>query len=91
MSFKFLYWRGFYAIYKLRIWLVKSPLSFHLYFEPQVYLMGSIVMALVSVLVRQSIFKYLRNRSLVFCMKLVHDKGTKVTEPDFWKKILGGR
>ena len=28
---------------------------------------------------------------LIFCMKLVHHKGTKVTEPDFWKKILGGR
>ena len=27
---------------------------------------------------------------LIFCMKLVHHKGTKVTEPDFWKKILGG-
>ena len=26
---------------------------------------------------------------LVFCMKLGHHKGTKVTEPDFWKKILG--
>ena len=26
---------------------------------------------------------------LIFCMKLVHHKGTKVTEPDFWKKILG--
>ena len=27
---------------------------------------------------------------LIFCLKLVHHKGTKVTEPDFWKKILGG-
>ena len=27
---------------------------------------------------------------LIFCMKLEHHKGTKVTEPDFWKKILGG-
>ena len=27
----------------------------------------------------------------IFCMKLVHYKGTKVTEPDFRKKILGGR
>ena len=26
---------------------------------------------------------------LIFCMKLVHHKGTKVIEPDFWKKILG--
>ena len=24
-------------------------------------------------------------------MKLGHHKGTKVTEPDFWKKIFGGR
>ena len=27
---------------------------------------------------------------LIFCMTLVHQKGTKVTEPDFWKKDLGG-
>ena len=27
---------------------------------------------------------------LIFCMKLGHHKGTKVTEPDFWRKILGG-
>ena len=27
---------------------------------------------------------------LIFCMKLGHHKGTKVTEPDFWKKNLGG-
>ena len=26
---------------------------------------------------------------VLFCMKLEHHKGTKVTEPDFWKKILG--
>ena len=26
---------------------------------------------------------------LIFCMKLVHYKGTKVTESDFWKKISG--
>ena len=28
---------------------------------------------------------------VLFCMKLVHHKGTKVTEPDLWKKILVGR
>ena len=28
---------------------------------------------------------------LIFCMKLGHHKGTKVTEPDFWKKDRGGR
>ena len=27
--------------------------------------------------------------SFIFCMMLGHHKGTKVTEPDFWKKILG--
>ena len=27
---------------------------------------------------------------IIFCMKLGHHKGTKVTEPDFWKKILWG-
>ena len=43
--------------------------------------------------VRPSVFKYLRDRSfffLIFCIKLEHHKGTKVTEPDFWKKIFGG-
>ena len=37
--------------------------------------------------------KYLRDCSLVFlifCMKLGYRKGAKGTEPDFWKKILGG-
>ena len=27
---------------------------------------------------------------LIFCTKLVHHKGTKVTEPDFGEKNLGG-
>ena len=27
---------------------------------------------------------------LIFCMMLVHHKGTKVTEPNFFKKNLGG-
>ena len=39
-----------------------------------------------------SVFKCLRDRLLffqIFCMKLGHRKGTKVTELDFWKKILG--
>ena len=26
---------------------------------------------------------------LIFCMKVVHHKGTKVIEPDFWKKSWG--
>ena len=39
-----------------------------------------------------SVFKYHRDRPLVFvifCMKLGHHKGTKVTEPDFEKKSWG--
>ena len=39
------------------------------------------------------VFKYLRDSPLVlsdFYMKLGHHKGTKVTEPDFLKKILWG-
>ena len=52
---------------------------------------GSLVIALVSRSVRgPSIFKYLRDRYWffpTFCMKLVDHKGTKVTEPDFFKKI----
>ena len=43
--------------------------------------------------VSPSVFKYLGDCSLVFflifCMKLGHHKGTKVTEPDFWKKSWG--
>ena len=41
----------------------------------------------------QSDFIYPRDCSLVFMkfwIKLGHHKGTKVTEPDFWKKNLGG-
>ena len=65
------------------------------YFGPRVYAKGSLVIGLVRVCVcvGMSVFRYLRDRSLVFsdfCMKLGHHKGTKVSELDFWKKILGG-
>ena len=65
------------------------PIGFILkfmYFGPWAYLMGSTVIALVSPLVRLSVFKYLGNCSLVFS-NFLHEvsahKGTKVTEPDF--------
>ena len=44
---------------------------------------------LSNALVRPSVRTALRI-FLIFCMKLGHYKGTKVTEPDFWKKNLGG-
>ena len=84
---------------QIEIWLfLFGPLFCHIddyfcHFGPRVYPLGSIVIALVPPSVSLSVFKYLRDRSLVFlvfCMKLGHHKGTKVTEPDFWKKILGG-
>ena len=47
-------------------------------------------------LVKEILFEFLNGAIpgvqcilVLFCMKLVHHKGTKVTEPDFWKKILG--
>ena len=57
-------------------------------FGPRVYPKGSLVIALVCVClcVLVFVFIYPRDRSLVFlifCMKLGHHKGTKVTEPDF--------
>ena len=54
------------------------------HFRPRVYPRWSLVIALVRG--RFAVFKYLRDRSLVFlifCMELGHHKGTKVTEPDF--------
>ena len=82
--------------YELSIWF-----TFNWYFYILYYLIVldpgfTRVIALVrpwSVVRGPSVFKYLRDRSKDFsnfCMKLVHHKGTKVTEPDFWKKILGG-
>ena len=71
------------------------PLSGEI-FGPRVYPMGSMVIALVSPLVRPSVSPSLNISEnahwffLIFCMKLGHHKGTKVTEPDFWKIILGG-
>ena len=64
----------------------------NLYFGPRVYLMGSMVIALVRPLVRPSVSPSLNISEtahcffLIFCMKLGHHKGTKVTEPDFWRK-----
>ena len=62
-------------------------------FGPRVYPLGSIVIAHVSPLVRWSVspsvspsLSILETAHwffLIFCMKLVHHKGTKVTEPDF--------
>ena len=70
------------------------------YFGPRVYSRGSYVITHVrlwsvrgpSVVHGPSlnISKTVHCFFLIFCMKLVHHKGTKVTEPDFWKKILGG-
>ena len=55
-------------------------------FGPRVYPTESMIIALVRPLVRQSVFKYLGDRSLfflIFCMKLGHHKGTKQIEPNF--------
>ena len=60
------------------------------YFGPRVYPRGSLVIALV----RWSVVRWSVGPSvnisetvhwffLIFCMKLEHHKGTKVTEPDF--------
>ena len=59
------------------------------HFGPRVYTRGSLVIALVSgPSVRgPSVLKYFLETVhwffLIFCMKLEHHKGTKVTEPDF--------
>ena len=65
------------------------------YFGPRVYQRGSLVIALVRWSVRGPSVRPSLNISktvhwffLVFCMKLEHHKGTKVTEPDL-KKNLG--
>ena len=57
------------------------------YFGPRIYLRGSLVIALVR---GPSVVRPFLNISetvhwffLIFCMKLEHHKGTKVTEPDF--------
>ena len=62
-------------------------------FGPWVYPRGSLVIALVrgqlvspSINISETVHCFF----LIFCMKLEHHKGTKVTEPDFWKKILEG-
>ena len=45
------------------------------YFGPRVYPLGSIVIALVRPSVRPSVFKYLRDRSLVFSETLHEVRG----------------
>ena len=80
-------------VWETRCYKVNFQPAGWIYFGPRVYPKRSFVIALVRVYVCLSVFKYLRDHSLVFssfCMKLGHHKGTKVTEPDFWKKILGG-
>ena len=61
-------------------------------FGPWVYPRRSLVIALVRSSGGPSVFEDLRDFSLViydFCMKLGHHKGTKVSKPAFWKKLLG--
>ena len=81
-----------------RRWSCRSQLivksNWLLYFGPWVYQKGSLNprsrIALVHVCVCSDILET-AHYFLIFCMKLGHHKGTKVTEPDFWKKkILGG-
>ena len=68
------------------------------YFGPRVYQRGSYVITHVcSSVVRWSVRGSSLNIAdtalrifLIFCMKLVHHKGTKVTESDFCKEILVG-
>ena len=66
-------------------------------FGPRVLPRGSLVITLVrpwsvcpSVGPSLNISETALRIILIFCMKLVHHKGTKVTEPDLWKKSLGG-
>ena len=65
--------------------------SYFFHFGPRIYPRGSLVIAFVCWFVCWSVFKYLWVRPLVliFCLKLGHHKGTKVTESVFWNKILG--
>ena len=65
-------------------------------FGPRVLPRGSLVIVLVRWSVRWSVRGPSVNISeavhwffLIFCMKLEHYKGTKVTEPDFEKKSWG--
>ena len=68
------YQKGFYVITPLHSSFVAGPLAFH-NFRPRVYLMGSIVIALVRLSVCLSVFKYLRDRSLVFSETLHEVRG----------------
>ena len=64
-----------------------------IYIGPWVLQRGSLVIALVRWSVGWSVFKYLRDRSLFFSSflhELEDHNGTKVAEPDFWKKNLRG-
>ena len=58
----------------------------------QVYPSRSLVIVLVrgpSVALSLNISETTLRIFLIFCMKFVHHNGTKVTEPDFWKKSWG--
>ena len=79
------------------LWYLFVSQKLHFFFEKclifwlRVYLMRSIVIALLSPSVSPSlnILETAYWFFLIFCMKLGQYKGTKLTEPNFWKKILG--
>ena len=76
---------------------IRRPINTHnlpINFRPWVYQRGSLVIALVrrsvSPYVRQSVFKYVRDCPLVFSnLKPGNHNDTKVTEPDFQKRLGG--
>ena len=81
--------RTFISIYSLaNVGLVVSLASRWYDFGSRVYPRGSLVIALVcgpSLNISETVHWFF----LIFCMKLVYHKGTKATEPDFWKKSWG--
>ena len=79
------------SVFHMFLMILCSSISFH--FGPRVYPRGSLVIALVRwSMVRPSVGPSLNISEtvdcffLIFCLKLEYHKGTKVTEPDFWKK-----
>ena len=80
--------------FKIHLWIIPKYLEILIVLDPGLP-EGSLVIALVRPLVRPSVGLSLNISEtalgifLKFCMKLGHHKGTKVTEPDFWKKIWG--
>ena len=73
----------------LRRSVSKTQLYFTLLFWALGLPRGSLLIALVCPSVVLSICPSGGPFFLIFCMTLGHHKGTKVTEPDFWKEILG--